>query len=365
MDEFLLMHKDHEVATLTINTSNNSLHILNIINALHLPYGAKTTNIDSLHNLLTLWNECRCTLMGRSNYAAVLDKLGISSHAEMIQFSHMCSVTDCYWFKRVGEDITWNGVSFHRNGFSSNLNERLFYGQDIPINNYNSPDITTDGALPKTWRRENNGRFVLFKGHDKSNIDACYEVIADAVFTELGIDHIPYYLDSSRGITSSACECIIESDEEELVPAENIMRDYDCVGQPNFLPILREMGFGNEIDMMILGDCVIGNLDRHARNYGVIIDSETQQIERFSPLFDQGGCYLSSNHGFLTYPPTGLSFNKTIPTITKEVLRMVERIDMRRVEEVINGLPLENEHKTHIIDCLGRRIEQIANFANK
>ena len=143
------------------------------------------------------------------------------------------------------------------------------------------------------------------------------------------------------------------------------MRDYDCVGQPNFLPILRDMGFGNKIDMMILGDCVIGNLDRHARNYGVIIDSDTQQIKRFSPLFDQGGCYLVNNHGFLTYPPTGVTFNETIPTIPKEVLRKVERVDMARIEEAIKDLPLDEEHKRNVVECLKKRIESILAFTNR
>jgi hypothetical protein len=86
-------------------------------------------------------------------------------------------------------------VSFHKNGLSSNLNERLFYGRDVAINNYDYPDITTDGALPKTWRQEADGKFVLLKGYEKSCIEACYEVIADAIFTELGISHIPYRLD--------------------------------------------------------------------------------------------------------------------------------------------------------------------------
>ena len=364
MNKFLLMHKDREIALVEL-TANGTLYAPQIINPFYLPYGAKNSNNCDIHNLLTLWLEYRCSLSGRSNYFEIWDKLGISSHAEMIQFSHMCSVTDCYWFKLIDENIQWEDVSFHRNGFSSNLNDRLFYGRDVVINNYNSPDITTDGALPKTWRRESDGKFALLKGYDKSSIESCYEVIADAVFTELGIDHVPYRLDISEGIVSSACDCIIESDAEELVPAENLMRDYDCVGQPNFLPILRDMGFDNEINMMILGDCVIGNLDRHARNYGVIIDSETQQIKRFSPLFDQGGCYLSSNHGFLVYPPTGVTFNKTIPLLSKRILRKVEDIDMKKIADVIMELPLEDGHKNDIVDCLIRRIELILAFCNR
>ena len=359
------MHKDKKVALVTVAPSTGMLHVQTIIDSFYLPYGVKSANIDDIDHLLTLWYDSRCCLMGRSNYESVLAELGISSHAEMLRFSHMCSLTDCYWFKRANENIKWNDVSFHRNGFSSNLNEVLFYGSRIDINNYDSPDITTDGALPKTWRRERDGKFVLLKGYDKSDIEACYEIIANTVFTDLGIEHIPYWLETSNGITSSVCECIIKSDEEELVPAENLMRDYDCVGQPNFLPILREWGFCDEIDKMILGDCVIGNLDRHARNYGAIIDSETQQIKRFSPLYDQGGCYLSSNHGFLTYPPTGASFNKTIPTIPKELLRTVENISMTNIIRTLNNLPLEESHKSNIIDCLNKRIKAILAFCER
>ena len=137
------------------------------------------------------------------------------------------------------------------------------------------------------------------------------------------------------------------------------MSDYGYTYQTEIIPRLIEMGFKNEIDKMMLGDAILGNLDRHARNYGVIIDSDTQEIKRFAPLFDHNICCLLNNHGFLIYQPTRETFNKTIPKINSDVLSLAENIDLNTVRSIVNSLPLDDNLKIRMINQLESRIEKI------
>ena len=333
-----------------------------------MPPSTRGFNPNGIDTAITLWNESRCIPLGRPNYDKILEQLGILSNSEILPYSYLCSLTDCYWFKQPDNSINWESVNFHNNGFSSNLYKHLFYNEfGEPINNLNSPDLTTDGALPKMWRQESNGDFSLLKGYKGASIEACCEIIADNILDELGIEHVHYQIDfdEQHNITSSVCKNFITSDKEEFIPVENLMRDYNCVGHENFLSFLYDMGFKEKIELMMLGDSIIGNLDRHARNYGIVINSDTQQIQRFAPLFDHGGCFLGNNHGFLTYPPTGVSFNKTIPMIPKEKFELLEYINMDKIHQVIMGLPMKNEDKYNIIFQLDNRIDKLISFGER
>jgi hypothetical protein len=369
--EYILMHKNKEVAILTIELveygkKDLRLHVDQILDAFYLPFGTKAATGADIDQLMTLWYNERSSSFGRPNHAYIFEEYGIDDCLDLLSISHMCSLTDCYWFKSVRSRAKWNDVSFYRKGFDESIGQALFHcRRNSAVNDFNSPDLTTDGALPKTWMKNADGKFVLLKGSKLSTAASCYEVLADLIFTDLGIDHIPYHLEQIGKITASACECIISSDKEELVPIECLMRDANCIGQANFLPTIRHLGFGKELDEMIFGDCIIGNRDRHARNYCIVIDSDTQEIKRFATLFDHGDSVWHQSHGHIYYPPTGASFNKTIPMLPKELLRQAERIDVGRVAAAVQDMPISDLLKGLIVEQLEDRITKILAFANR
>lgn len=368
MNKFHLMHKNDIVGTVTIQKDEYNkgyLHIENIIDSTILPIGTRDKEED-IDKQVTAWNDSRSIPLGRPNYLDFLNDIGANNNSELIPYCFMCSLTDCYWFKPDNSDIKWEDVNFYQNGFSSNLYKRLFFNdKNEPINNLNSPDITCDGALPKMWQEE-NGHFVLIKGKTSGfPMDACYEVIADFIFGEIQAEHVYYELREIDNQIYSACECFIHSDDEEFVPIENLMSDCRCYSQADFLPILVELGFKEAIDKMILGDAILGNIDRHARNYGVIIDSNTQQIKRFAPLFDHNICALINNHGMLTYQPTKQSFNKTLPMLGTETLTLAKNIDMNTLNALVRSLPIEPNLQDRMFNQLQSRISKISELVKE
>ena len=142
------MHKNDSVAMVEIN--ENGIKVNNIIKQDLMPFGIIEADDYDIHEQLTSWNGNRCIPLGRPNYKCIVEKYNIKQASDWIAKSHMCSLTDCYWFKGTDSFVTWEDVNFHQNGFSSNLYRTLFFNEDgTVINNFNSPDVTTDGAEPK------------------------------------------------------------------------------------------------------------------------------------------------------------------------------------------------------------------------
>ena len=363
MNQFLLMHKDDPVARLSVEINEDNedvLHVSKVFKGRLLPNGVKNAGWNNIDECLTIWHDNRCTPSHRPNHNLIMDKLGVNSSPDLLFHSHLCSLTDCYWFKPQNSDVTWDDVNFYNNGFTSNLSTHLFYNDtNIPINNLNSPDITTDGALPKTWERNKDGKFVLVKSSmGKFPMDAYYEIIASKILDELKFDHVQYWLEKRNGIDCSICECFIKSDDEEFIPTQNVLLGRQCTAS-EFIPTLRENGFGDDIDKMFLFDFIIGNIDRHARNYGLIIDSESQRVKRLAPLFDHGTCDMINDIGFMTYTPAREPFEKYINGVSSDILSLVHQIDINHIEDVVNNLPFMDATKDKILKQLKIRISKI------
>ena len=367
MEQVLLMHKNNIVAKLNIDTDNTaSFQVDTIINPTLLPIGVQNCKFDEIGERITDWNDGRCIPFNRDNYCEFLKEINTNSTTELSVLSNLCSLTDCYWFKSPNSETKWEDINFHENRFSSNLYRRIFYGDKIvQINNLHSPDLATDGAVSKMWY-DDGTYFHLIKGHFGSNpIDACYEVIASSILSEIGIDHVPYYLCNINGSIMTSCPCFISDTEEEFVPIINLVIDSQFQYVSDYVLELLNSSFRQDLEKMFLCDSIIGNMDRHARNYGFIVDSDTKNIKRFAPLFDHGICVMEHKHGFLNYHPTGKTFNETVNSLSTEILLLTNNINLNTIKETIQKLPIAPQQQDGIYNNLVDRIEKIQELAHR
>ena len=363
MNSFLLMHQNREVAKISIAkdvNGNGYLHVDRVIDEFELPYGVKSADEMEIDDLLTRWNDSRTIPLGRPNYTKILESLGAKNNSELVPMCFMCSLTDCYWFKPEGLNLTWSNVNFRDNGFNSNLYKHLFFDDhNEPINNLHSPDLTTDGALPKIWEQYCGDFYLLKSSLGNMPMDVYNEIIANAVFEQLGIEHVEYTLRNLETCNASACKCFIESNDLEFVPAENLLLDGYYRSTADYLETMKSFGYQDSVNAMILGDMIIGNVDRHARNYGQIVDAQTQNIVRLAPIFDHGGCDLIHDISFQNYKPTQTTFAKTLEGLDKETLALVKNIDTKAIAELVNNLPIDDSRKRTIMHNLNARIEKV------
>jgi hypothetical protein len=283
------MHKDVHVAE--IEMTAGVLHIVKILNKAHMPWGVRNVPLDLIDKRLEKWLNDRCIPKAQPNYKTLMSKAGVSSVTEMPTKSYMCSLTDCYWFKPIKDQVCWKDVNFYDNGFDETAGKITLNGDDtVTIENWNIPELTTNGVLPKRWFQGKNGEFYLLKaGTPPDHKEVYNEAFAAQVASLFEMDVVPYaiYHDNNTNQDYSVCPSFIHNDNEEFVTLEQIRISLGGSHQMA-LDWLYENGFGEAVDLMRGFDYLIKNRDRHFGNIGVIIDPNTMQIKRLAPLFDHG-----------------------------------------------------------------------------
>lgn len=176
-------------------------------------------------------------------------------------------------------------------GFSEVLALIAFtgYGSSNRPSLTSSPEFTTNGMLPKCWRRI-SGKVTLYKGGTdggyNTGAEPYCEYYAAQVAAAMGIDAIPYGLSQWKGRLCSTCELFTDIDHAYM-PIGNLVQKggfdavaayYENLGEP-FQKAFRDM---------LVFDAVICNTDRHYGNFGFMIDNKTNTIAAPTPLFDHG-----------------------------------------------------------------------------
>lgn len=82
---------------------------------------------------------------------------------------------------------------------------------------------------------------------------------------------------------------VTKNAREEFINANQIGKGRKVSGVALYQE-LSKLGFKKELNQMIVFDILIGNTDRHEKNFGIIRDAETLEILKFAPLFDSGSC---------------------------------------------------------------------------
>lgn len=290
-----LMHKDVPVAE--INVMGGKIYSVNrIMNQDHMPIGTKTQHSNLSSQLLSSWNNMRSLPNERQNIEQIEKVLGCTVSEAKIK-SMAVSLIDCYWLKDEGSPLLWDDVNYHTNGFSSDLADFLLWNNNIKSINYNMPDLTTDGALKKTWLSL-EGIPTLIKFGDLGinskgkNLLSANEVIASKVAELMNIEHVLYtpIKIERRDEIVCACDCFIKNSNQEFVNALQLLKDNKNTGGVNLYNIFKNMGMKSDVDKMIIFDHILHNMDRHEKNFGIIRNADTLETIAFAPLFDSGSC---------------------------------------------------------------------------
>lgn len=247
---------------------------------------------------LAKWLKHRTIPRNRAYVHNFLSKCGLNINRPMtiIKVSKGLSLNDCYWVVEEGFKGTYDEYNLYENRFSQVLALIAFtgYGSSIRTSLASCPEFTTNGILPKCWRRK-NGRILLYKGGTSgaSNMgnEPYSEYYAAQVAKVLGVNAIEYGLSRWKGELCSTCELFTSKDYSFLPVGRivtsggmNAVREYYEKLGKEFVEALN--------DMLVL-DALIMNTDRHFGNFGFIIDNKTNKIAAPAPLFDHGNALLN------------------------------------------------------------------------
>ena len=260
------------------------------------------------------WIRHRSIPKNRAYVNTLLSSLGLSINRplDIIGVSKGLSLNDCYWLKQEGSNDSFDAVNLYDNRFSRVLGQIAFtgYGSSNVSGLTSSPEFTTNGMLPKCWRRI-DGKILLYKGGTmgaaNTGNEPYSEFYAYQIGKILGINVIPYRLSKWKDTLCSVCE-LFNSKDISFVPVGRIVRSGGMQAVKTYYKKLGDE-YEKALNDMLIFDALIFNTDRHYGNFGFLVDSHTNKIIAPAPLFDHGNSLfnfagadaLKSKENFLKY----------------------------------------------------------------
>lgn len=296
---------------------------------------------------LSKWLRHRTIPKNRAFVHNFLGKCGLSANrpVSIIRASKGLSLNDCYWVVEEGDTSTFAGSNLYDNPFSRILAQIAFtgYGSSVRSTFASSPEFTTNGMLPKCWRRA-EGKVFLYKGGtsgaSNTGNEPYSEFYAAQVAEVLGVKAIPYRLSRWKDQLCSVCE-LFTSKERAFMPVGRLVTSGGMQAVRAYYASLGPTYTNALADMLVL-DAVICNTDRHFGNFGFLVDAEKNEIIAPAPLFDHGnslfnfagGDEFSSLNALRAYADTlaPCVYNDFIGA-AKDVLAPRHRAGLRRLLE--------------------------------
>lgn len=239
------------------------------------------------------WLKHRTIPSNRAYVRTLLSKCGLNLNRPLniIKVSKGLSLNDCYWIVEEGFEGQFEDFNLYDNHLSRVLASIAFtgYGSSIRSSLASSPEFTTNGMLPKCWRRI-KGKIYLYKGGttgaSNTGMEPYSEFYAHQVAEAMEIDSVPYSICKWKGELCSYCE-LFTSKNYSFVPVGKIVKTGGMTAVREFYEKLGKK-YVKALDDMIVLDALICNTDRHYGNFGFLVNNKTNKIVAPAPLFDHG-----------------------------------------------------------------------------
>ena len=297
-----LMHKDDVVASLQLDDLSGAiLKVAPCANPELLPLGG-SQGADSLRK----WWLRRAVPISQGNIAALLQQEGIPSTQSLLVRNLGLSLSDHYWIKPNGSELTWKDVSLFSNSFRDPLESMQIQHPHGAASTSTqtpaySPSASLQGDLIKKWLIVDDTRCLLKGNRGANSQQSLNEVLASMLHEKQGFaNHVHYLPVKLTGSASEQYGCICEdfaSETLEFIPAIDVVdsekKDNAVSTYEHFIYVCAEHGLSEQevrgfLEYQVLTDFVLTNTDRHLNNFGILRNSRTLKFVRMAPIFDSG-----------------------------------------------------------------------------
>ena len=239
------------------------------------------------------WLRRRTIPKNRAFVSEILRTLGLSANRTkgIIDACKGLSLNDSFWVVPEGFPGRFADYNLYENSFSEILSLVAYTGVSRSDADFTtSPELTTNGALPKAWRRIPGDGIYLYKGGTSGAANAgnepyC-EYYASQIAAAMGLNAVAYDLENWKGIL--ACKCRLFTDiDTAYVPIGRIVRKGGLRACLDYCRRLGTEAYERICDMLTF-DAAIYNEDRHFGNFGVLRDNHSGKVTGTAPVFDNG-----------------------------------------------------------------------------
>ena len=277
---YTLMNMDTHLATVTIcNVSGFMFDVLVLSNQ-------STLSDERIRQII----KDRKPYMKRANIDALLKSMGVFDITGYFDVSLGLSLNDTLWLKPEGSTLTWNNVSLYDNDFNEVVSRFAFSGSGLNGLQLKttSPELGTNGVLPKCWKRVDN-EVYLYKGGTSGCSNTGNEPYSEYFASQLlnafkPYAYVEYDLLKYHGQLVSTCGLFTC----EKVGYTPVCALYSPTYFEDIIAIFDNLGLRCEFNDLMVFDALICNTDRHLNNYGFMTDNKTFSIVGMAPVFDNG-----------------------------------------------------------------------------
>ena len=278
----------------------------------------------------------------RAYVAEILKTYGLSVNDTkgIIDVCKGLSLNDSYWVVPQGFTGTFAQYNLYENRFSEILSLVAYTGigqSDAAFTT--SPELTTNGMLPKAWRFIEGEGIYLYKGGTfgaaNTGNEPYSEFYASQVAQAMGLDAVAYELENWKGILASRCKLFTDINTA-YIPIGRIVREG---GLKACLEYYRQLGpeAYEQIKSMLVFDAMIYNEDRHFGNFGVLRDNHTGKVTGAAPVFDNGMSLFNfampeDFQDLDSYAKTrGTAYGVSFESVCQEVMGPIQARQLRKL----------------------------------
>ncbi len=309
---FTIMMKDTAVLRVDFDTL-----CYEVLNEKYLPYPIKgklqkipspdtiNTAYDMSQSLLAVrkneeavvsWLTGRVLLLSRANAKWIynlfhFEQTGtVEQHMKIAMVCRAVSVLDPYWLKFDDDgEISWSSVDVKRNPLNEIVAQVALHGKSLTFQGSPvTPELTTNGAYAKAWRRHEDGNLWLYKLGANGSTESRIEVMCSNLLDKMNVEHVHYGAGQDEDQYVCMCPCMTTEREAVLTGMEFV--SYCNVNGIDADARMMEID-GESIYKMWIVDFLISNRDRHGQNWGFYYDTETMEILGCHPLFDHNNAF--------------------------------------------------------------------------
>ena len=144
----ILMHKEIAVAQLDLDDDTGFIRkVGKVLAAEHLPVGVSVRQGIADRAALNAWWIDRSIPANRLGVREALEPLGLADTKMLLVRCFGLSLSDQYWIRPDGTDLTWENINFFDNPFSDDMGDVLFgTPKKTEGLDFMSPDLQRTGA---------------------------------------------------------------------------------------------------------------------------------------------------------------------------------------------------------------------------
>lgn len=294
------------------------------------------------------WWEMRAVPASRATMQQVINNANCLNTEVYLAKNLGLSMTDTYWIKPSGIDLSFDNVKF--------ANLAAYSHGKIPYHNATSydPNASLGGQMEKYWDLMHKTPILVKESYKYYGQQSINEVFASIIHDRQhsGVDFVKYTAEMTedRGIQ---CKCpAFTSENIELLSAYEMVESRKIQNSQalydEYINICVENGIDyNQIqefmDYQTMTDFLITNTDEHLLNFGVLRDPNTMKLIGPAPIFDSGNSMFYSDGRKTPYTRAGI-LDIPITSFYKREEKLLGKVKNKTAVD-LNSIPSAGEVK--------------------